>query len=1011
MKRIRQIAAALAVAVVLVGLARFVQAAVIPSLHLALGDFRAAFPTQQFAWLRPDFPTRQVWPGWTYGPMLHFLTLPLFLAPRWSWVGPIWAFVNLSAVVVSFVCAYRLAGVERRVAWPAIAAVVSMWLWFKPLQSCFEHGNIELVEMAITMSALVAVARGRSRGPGILLGIATMIKFAPVGFLAWLMLRKEWRAVKAGLATIGVIAVAAQVTLGWQNNGLALRSLWDRGVPQVNADTQSVTSVFLHQAGLLDYTDSYYPQRWFPTSRARVAAETGELACVLFAAAYGVILFSRRRRPLSPVEVSALFLPMILLLTSNHQYYYVFALIPLTVLFLRTVADRQWGSVVCIVTAYVLMSPPFRFTWIDQAKVFPVPFFYIINYGNAMVLGAFALWGIATFHMFGESATGATDRAAAGAFRRAVTLAVFAAVTLSVLAIWMTRGRRSAAPAVATVDAAPNVLLTSPSPLAVSPDGSRIAYISAEHVLCVREIQTTSLICWPAGRDPESLVADPSSPFFSPDGQWIGFFSRGDLRKVPARGGATQAFNGAPVGATGSWSADDYFVYASPYGIVRAKSTGAPPELVILPRPDDGGFADPVVTRDGTVVVFTILPAGGARGAGMIVAQSLVTGQRKNLLAGSQPHIDQVTGDLVFARGGQIFAVPFNPAGLEVADLAHPIVSDVQVTPTGGAIFDVSARGTLVYVPQRPEPVVRRTLVWVDQKGAVTPLPIPPSAFEAPRLSPDGKFVAVAIRDVTTDVWAFDTTTGAAMRVSVPANRNDSPVWFGDGRTVAFSSVGTPAKESAVFSSRIEDGGRVPTRMWIARPRDREDTVALSSASPDRHTVVGTVGDARRAVSSDLWILVFFFNDTATTEIYTPFSERDPVISPDGRWIAYSSDQTTKPEIYVQPFPAMNELYRVSDNGGIEPRWSRDGRELFYRGWLHGSGNLGMLSVPVAGQGRFLAGVPRPLFEEPQRPLPAGGASYDVSLDGRHFIMIRDETIAAGPQVRIVPQWFTRLPR
>lgn len=1012
----RRLGMALAGLLLIVGALRFLQVGVWPALHLLLGDFRAAFPTAAFAWLRPDFPTKQVWPGWAYGPMLHFLTLPLFILPRWWMVPPIWAMTNLLAIGASFVFAYRIAGVQQRVSWTPVVCLAAMWLWFKPLQICLADGNIELVEMAVTMAALDGLVRGRQRLPGTLLGIAAMIKFAPIGFLGWLGLRRQWRAVMSGLASIAVIAVLAQMALGWQNNGLALRPLWDRGVPQVNADTQSVTSMFLHHAGVVDYTDSYFPQRWFPTSRASAAAKAGELACVLFGAVYGILLFLRRRRPLSPVEIAALFLPMILLLTSNHQYYYAFVLVPVSVLFLRSVADRQWGVLTLVVVSYLLMSSPFRYTWIDQMGWFRTPFFYVINYGNVMAYGAFLLWATATYQMFSEAVV---SRAEVRRDARALMIGV--AVIVILFGGWMWSRWPKAALSPSQVAMQPGLLVSSPSTMALSPDGKRLAYVTDAHVLCVRDLDASSPSCWEQATDPSGLRVDPTGPFFSPDGQWLGFFSRGDLRKVSTAGGAIVGVNGAPIGQTASWPRDETILFATSDGIVQVPSVGGEATLLIPQRLEEGQYLSPVLNASGTVVVFTIAPAreemgaqlllhGGSRGAGTIVAQSLTTGRRSTLVSGSQPQLDEVHGRLLYSAGGQVLTVSFNSDALDVSDLSQPIVGDVLATADGGAQFAVSASGALVYVPRMSEPPIRRSLVWVDRAGQETPLPIPPNAFETPKISADGKLLAVAIRDVHTDVWVYDLGTGRPTRITSPAQRNETPIWLGKGSTVAYSLAGAPALLPAVLSSVAADGGRVPTTLWVSPSDDRQKVIRLGSASPDGRVVVGTV-------DGDLWVLDTS-RDPRETIIHTPslasapIAMRNPSFSPDGHWIAYSSNQSGKSEIYVQPFPAMNDPHVVSDNGGMEPVWSRDGHELFYRGWQKPSGTLCVLAVPVSTAGRFTAGAPRALFNG-SSTVSAGqsGTSYDVAADGQRFIMLREEAVSPARQLRVVRRWFETLPR
>ena len=212
----RWIGAALSVVVLVAGVLRFIKADWLPAIRGFRGDFAAVFPTSVLAHLRPDFPVQQVWPGWNYGPVLHFVTLPLFLVPTWSMAPVAWAIVNLAALAISFVCARRLSGAASRVGWPALAFLAGLWLLFQPLGTCFASGDIELFEMSLILLSLVAFQSSQDGRAGTLIGAATMIKFLPIGFVGWYLLRGRWRAVTFAALTLAAIAAIATVTLGWK---------------------------------------------------------------------------------------------------------------------------------------------------------------------------------------------------------------------------------------------------------------------------------------------------------------------------------------------------------------------------------------------------------------------------------------------------------------------------------------------------------------------------------------------------------------------------------------------------------------------------------------------------------------------------------------------------------------------------------------------------------------------------------------------------------------------------
>ena len=982
-----------AAALLALGAARFAGAGLLPAVRTLNGDFGASFPTAYFARLRPDFPTDHVWPGWNYGPMLHFLSAPLLLVPRWSMVPMVWALVNAAALMVSFVLVCRLSGVVRQVSWATIATLGGVWLLYQPLANCFAQGNIEIVEMALILAAITTLPRSKGLWSGVLVGVATMTKFLPVGFFCWFLLRRYWRAVWSGLATIVLIVVVTTVTLGWKTSISFRVMTWAAATPIAGFHELSVTSLFLHRAALLDSTVPVV--RWFPTARAWTAGDAGALASVLLAFGYSLVLFLRRHRPESPLEVAVLFMTMFMILPWNHDYYYVFGLVALSVLFLRGVALRQWTLLAGVVVAYIMISPPIPFGVVDRLDLFAVPFAYVVNYANVPVIGGLLLWLIATQQMFAES----RDESALASrwpSRRFVALGAVAALVAAAF-LWLSQDRRpkEASSSVAAVQ--PPVLLSGPLALALSPDGVSMAYlgsVGSVRSLCVRPLDAPSATCFPE-------TEDAADPFFSPDSRWVGFFSGGKIKKAPVAGGALEVICSVNNGRTASWNLDGTIVFASPgEGIWRVPAAGGSLERLIVARPEDeGDYLSPTFAPSGDSIFFTVARPGGGMGAGTIAAHSLKTGKRVLLLDGSQPHFDAASGQLLYALGARVLAVPFNPDTFALSDLSVPIVADVLVTPDGGAQFAVSDNGALVYAPQGQSPAIRRTLAWVDRRGAAVSVSIPPDAFETPRLSPDGRTVAFAVRGVTTDLWTYDLTTTTVSRLTFDATSNDTPVWMPDSRTVLFAARGIATPRGAVFSAAV-DGDRRPTELFGGNPLPR-----LGSSSADGRFVVGAQG-------GDLWILGNPLNqeglpDRASADsrgpvrrvihVQTPAVERTPVFSPDGRWIAYTSNESRRNEVYVQAFPGLNEWRQVSTDGGEAPAWSPDGRELFYR-----RGDA-MMSVPVTTAPTFTAGQSRELFRGPYLS-QSSERHYDVAADGR-FLMVTTEAASFRGDVRVVRGW------
>ena len=322
-------------------------------------------------------------------------------------------------------------------------------------------------------------------------------------------------------------------------------------------------------------------------------------------------------------------------------------------------------------------------------------------------------------------------------------------------------------------------------------------------------------------------------------------------------------------------------------------------------------------------------------------------------------------------------------------------------------------------MPGSALPSSRRRLVWVDRDGHVTPLPVAPNAFESPRLSPDGRSLAVTIRDVLTDVWTYDITGGAPTRLTTGMPSAATPVWSADGRAVSFTVVQSSSQRAcaacpAVWSVPRAGAEPTPTRQWEARSGDSLEPVQLGGWSSDGRLLVGVQ-------RGDLWVLDVANSDPAVPQsdtdaahhvpwsralvLQTPFVERDPAISPDGHWIAYVSGRSGRSEIYVQSYPNLTEPRQITSEGrASEPVWSRSGRELFYR-----RGDS-MMVIPVSAMGAWSAGASRQLFEA--KFAAAGGRGYDVSPDGLHFVMIaKDEFDPVSRDIRVLRGWAAALSR
>ncbi len=495
---------------------------------------------------------------------------------------------------------------------------------------------------------------------------------------------------------------------------------------------------------------------------------------------------------------------------------------------------------------------------------------------------------------------------------------------------------------------------------------------------------------------PISGTEGASSPFFSPDGQWVGFFASGKLKKISFSGGEASVLCDAtsPQGMT--WAPDDTIVFSpqSYSSLLRVPAAGGAPE--VLTKPDFRGgegshwwFRWPQVLPGGKVILFTAHAGAGTPDKSLIEVHSLVTGERKVVVRGGTSARYVPTGHLVYALAGRLMAVPFDLARLEVTGPAVVLLEDLLVDPASGAAqFGLSDGGSLAYVAGSPS---NRRLVWVDHNGMAEPLAAPPRPYVHPRLSPDGKRVAVTITGETYDVWLYDIPRDTLTRLTYEAD-NNYPIWTPDGKRVTFQSNrdGSP---NLYWTNA--DGSDTPERLTRS-----EYTQITESWSPDGRTLLFI--ELRPTTAWDVWVLPLQGERKPRPLVQTSFVDGTPQISPDGRWVAYWSNETGRREIYVRPFPGPGGKWQISTEGGWQAAWRKDGRELFYR-----NGDK-MMAVAITSREEFSATRPALLFEKHYEQIQ--GKNYDVSADGRRFLMVQGEPETAS-RIHIVLNWFDELKR
>jgi len=525
--------------------------------------------------------------------------------------------------------------------------------------------------------------------------------------------------------------------------------------------------------------------------------------------------------------------------------------------------------------------------------------------------------------------------------------------------------------------------------LAISPDGRRIVYLATPPG--VVQLYGRSLDEFSATPIAGTEYASPG-PFFSPDGGSLAFFAEGQLKKVSLIGGAPITICEAPSpGAAGSWAEDTIF-FSSRGSLYRVSAAGGEPETLLALDTEKGviAYRDPKILPGGKALLYTIWTDTGSQ----IALLSLETGEQEVLLAGRQAHYAP-TGHLVYALSGigTLMAATFDLARLEVTGDSIPLLQEVRHGSPGQVDYSFSSNGTLVYVPDTGDTSAKRTLVWVNRQGLATPLIEDRQAYRRPRLSPDGQRVAVAVQSAANqDIWIYDIGPGTRMRLTVEGN-NFSPVWTPDGNRVTFAADRDGTRH--LYWKPADGSGQAEPLLSM----NSENRPIPTSWSPDGESLAFYDSSGAR----DIWVLPR--EGDASTFVATAFDERSPMFSPDGRWLAYVSDESGRDEIYVQPYPGPGGKWPISTEGGTEPRWSADGHELFYR--------LGdkLMIVEVQSEPAFTSGRPQLVFEGPYlTDDPFATPNYDISPDGQRFLMIKQE-LAEQAQIHVVLNWFEELKR
>jgi Tol biopolymer transport system component len=508
--------------------------------------------------------------------------------------------------------------------------------------------------------------------------------------------------------------------------------------------------------------------------------------------------------------------------------------------------------------------------------------------------------------------------------------------------------------------------------IALSPDGTRLVYAAerdGRRQLFLRPLDSLQAVPIPG-------TEDGSDPFFSPDGRWLGFSACNatadcTLKKMPPSGGEPAVICHWGTWAWGgTWAADDTIFFISRFKLFRVAAAGGAPTVAF---PIEGGapFSPAQVLPDGKTLLLTTVEAVNRF---RTTVSSLDGGNRRVVLEGAILASYTPPGHILFLRDNWLFAVPFDLQARRLSGPAVPLVEMATVAGTS-ASFAASSAGHLVYAPKASAlRSAQRTLTWVDRRGQASPIPVPPEPFGDVTFSPDGKLLALVVQAAEHNVWKYDLARGAKSRLTF-GNWDTSPVWAPDGQHVAYVSGNGPAQ----IISRAVGGQGTEEVLW----RDAQ-TMYPRSYSPDGRWLAVERDDPN--TQFDICLLSTDPDRKLQPLLNSRFAELFPEFSPDGRWLVYTSNETGRTEVYVGAInvtgdvPAIRQKWQISADGGSEPRWSRNSRELFFR-----SGNK-FLSVEYQSQPAFTPSKPRMLFEAPYVThsfVPA----YAVHPDGRLLMM------------------------
>ena len=529
--------------------------------------------------------------------------------------------------------------------------------------------------------------------------------------------------------------------------------------------------------------------------------------------------------------------------------------------------------------------------------------------------------------------------------------------------------------------------------LALSADGTKLAY-AANRRLYLRSLDSLVATELPG-------TEGATNPFFSPDGKWIGFLvGASEVKKVAIQGGTSVTI--CPTNIAGaSWGPDNKILLGAMYsGILLVSANGGKPTTIVAPRPSIA-YVHPQILPDGRSFLYT-RGRGGSQYELMI--RSFDKDDETVLLTGGYSYHYLKSGHLIYSQPAGALRVDLAAVAFDVASrkvLSNPVIVAKNVrlsTATSSSQFAISDAGTLAYLPVLATEALGTRLITSDRQGEISRLPTELRDYSDPRVSPDGRQVAVHLQDAQNDIWIADVARGTLSRLSYNPGEDETPAWSPDGRTVVWAAS-TPDLARGIFRRPVDES-RSAALIWKL-----DEHAHVRDWTPDSRSLVLEIRSA--TTSSDIWRLDLQGEPTATVFLQTQFNEHNSRLSPDGHWLVYVSDESGRDEVYVQSFPEGGSKLQVSTAGGDEPVWSRDGRTIIIR-------RDGLIEeIPFQPGLPPSLGSTRTLFPDRfQSPQAGGHTGYDVFPDGR-LLMIQasEQQDTAREQIIFVFNWIEELKR